>query len=215
MDAGAKDIVVGVGGSASTDGGLGALRALYPLHRLRGVTIEVAFDVRLRFLDCARVFGPQKGATPAEVELLTRRLERLAEMYRDEYGVEVADLEGSGAAGGLAGGLACVGAELVPGFDLVAERVGLDEAVEGADVVVTGEGFLDEESFDGKVVGGVSALAGQLGVPVVAIVGECFDGAEERIATVSLVARFGRDRAMADAAACLGEAVPDALGHAR
>jgi len=206
LDLGARDIVVGVGGSATTDGGLGALRALFPLHRLRGVDMTVACDVRTRFVDAAAVFGPQKGATPAEVEFLTRRLERLAEVYLEDYGLDVTSLEGGGAAGGLAGGLACVGADLVPGFDLIADRLDLDEAIAAADLVVTGEGFLDEESFDGKVVGGVAELAAAEGVPVVAVVGECFDGAEDRIATVSLVGEFGRDRALSDTIACLAAA---------
>jgi glycerate kinase len=205
LDSGARDIVVGVGGSATTDGGLGALRALFPLHRLRGVELVVACDVRLRFLDAARVFAPQKGATPAQVELLERRLERLAELFEEEYDTDVRTLDGGGAAGGLAGGLACVGASLVSGVELVAERTGLDEALESADAVVTGEGFLDEESFDGKVVGGVVELASSCGVPAVAVVGECFDGASTRVPTVSLVQRFGRERALARTAECLRE----------
>ncbi|HTO01863.1 MAG TPA: glycerate kinase, partial [Microthrixaceae bacterium] len=101
LDAGARRIIVGVGGSASTDGGLGALRALEPIHRLRGVTMSVACDVRLEFLEAARVFAPQKGATPSQVELLERRLARLAQMYSDDYGTEVTAVEGGGAGGGL------------------------------------------------------------------------------------------------------------------
>jgi glycerate 2-kinase len=215
LDQGANDVVVAVGGSATTDGGLGALRALYPVHRLRGVRLSVACDVRIRFVEAARVFAPQKGATPAQVELLERRLERLLQVYDEEYGVDVADLEGGGAAGGLAGGLACVGAELVPGFELVADRVGLDERLEGADLVVTGEGFLDEESFDGKVVGGVSELATSLGVPVVAVVGRCLDELTGRVPTVSLVDLVGEERAMSDTDAALtaaGAAVVELAG---
>ena len=81
VESGARRVVVGMGGSATTDGGFGALRALYPLPRLRGVEIVVACDVRTRFLDAAEVFAPQKGASPAQVELLRRRLERLAQLY--------------------------------------------------------------------------------------------------------------------------------------
>jgi glycerate kinase len=214
LDLGATDLVVGVGGSATTDGGLGALRALYPVHRLRGVQLTVACDVRCGFVEAAERFAPQKGATPAQVELLQRRLERLAQVYADEYGLDVTVLEGAGAAGGLAGGLACVGAELVPGAELVADRVGLEDALEHADVVVTGEGFLDAESFDGKVVGTVADLARGLGVPVVAVVGECFDGADELLPTVSLTARFGRERSLADAAVCLSEVAVQAVDRA-
>jgi len=211
LDAGARRIVVGVGGSATTDGGLGALRAIYPLHRLRGVEIEVACDVRIRFTEAARVFAPQKGASPAQVELLERRLERLVQVYREEYGVDVSELPGGGAAGGLAGGLAAIGATLVPGFDLVAEAVELAEQVEAADLVITGEGFLDDESFDGKVVGGVVEMARELRTPVVAVVGECVEDQPGRVPVVSLVESFGRERALGDTLACLRSAAAIAL----
>lgn len=214
LDAGAKDVVVGVGGSATTDGGLGALRALHPLHRLRGVRMTVACDVRTRFVDAAAVFAAQKGATPAQVRLLRGRLERLEQLYLDEYGVDVDGLEGAGAAGGLAGGLACVGASLVGGFDLVAEHVELDVAIERADLVITGEGLLDEESFDGKVVGGVADVAARLGVPVVAVVGAAFGGAEARLPTVSLARRFGRVRSLEETADLLSTVAPELVGLA-
>lgn len=202
LDAGATRVIVGVGGSASTDGGLAALRALHPLARLRGVELIVACDVRTAFVDAAEVFAPQKGASRAQVELLRRRLERLVEVYRNEHGVDVSSLDGAGAAGGLAGGLAAAGARLVPGFDLVADEVELDARIEGADLVITAEGFLDAQSFEGKVVGGVTALATAAGVPVVAIVGEVFDGVEERVRAVSLVDRFG-ERAWSDTVGCI------------
>jgi glycerate kinase len=211
VESGATRVVVAVGGSATTDGGLGALQALFPLQRLRGVDLVVACDVRTRFADAAAVFGPQKGATPAQVGLLTRRLEALADAYRRDYGVDVRDLEGSGAAGGLAGGLAAAGARLQRGFDLVADELELYDALEHADLVVTGEGFLDAESFDGKTVGGVAEMAAQLDVPVLAVAGDCFDGAEDRIDSVSLVAAFGEDRARTDTLACIEAAVTDRL----
>jgi glycerate kinase len=211
LDAGANRVIVGVGGSASTDGGLAALRALHPLSRLRGVELLVACDVRTPFLDAASVFAPQKGATPAQVELLRRRLERLAQVYRQEHGVDVTDLEGAGAAGGLAGGLAAAGASLVSGFGLIAEELELDARLEGADLVVTAEGFLDEQSFEGKVVGGVAELAAAAGVPVVAVAGQVFDGVEDRIEAVSLVERFGEARAHAEALACIEQVVGELL----
>ena len=207
VEAGARRVIVGVGGSATTDGGLGALRALYPLQRLRGVEIVVACDVSIGFVDAAERFAPQKGASPAQVELLRRRLERLAQVYEEEHGVDVRARRGSGAAGGLAGGLAAAGATLVDGFEVVAEEVGLDEKLEGADLVVTGEGFLDEASFEGKVVGGVADLAAELGVPVLAVVGRVYDEVHDRVPVVSLVERFGEDRALHDTAACVTEAV--------
>ena len=119
VSAGAKRVIVGVGGSATTDGGLGALRAMEPLARLRGVDIEVACDVRLTFVEAATRFGPQKGASDAQVRLLIGRLERLGQVYERDFGVDVTDLVSSGAAGGLA-------------------------AVGGLDVLGGGEGALEE-----------------------------------------------------------------------
>lgn len=215
LDAGAQRILVGLGGSATTDGGLGALRALFPLHRYGGVEITCLCDVRTRFVEAAEVFAPQKGASAAQVELLRRRLERLADVYRAEHGVDVRALEGAGAAGGLAGGLAVVGAALVPGFDMVADEMGLADAVEGADLVVTAEGFLDEQSFDGKAVGGVAELAASLGVPCVAVVGQVVDGLDGLpgggVEVVSLVERFGEERALGDTVACIEAAVGELL----
>ena len=223
VQAGAKRVIVTLGGSATTDGGFGALRALEPLGRLKGIRIEVACDVDTCFVDAAEVFGPQKGASPAEVELLRRRLDRLADLYFEERGTNVRDLAGSGAAGGLAGALASIGAELVPGFDLVAEALGLEPAVAGAQLVVTGEGMLDEQSFRGKVVGGVCAMAAEHQVPVLVIVGEvvrdaavdaAVAAAEVRssgLTVVSLTERFGHDRAWADPCAAVREIVADYL----
>ena len=95
------------------------------------------------------MFAPQKGASEAQTELLRRRLERLADMYLEERGIDVRELAGTGAAGGLAGNLASIG-RLVPGFDLVAEAVGLEGWISEAELVVTGEGRLDEQSFRGR-----------------------------------------------------------------
>jgi glycerate kinase len=213
LDAGAGTVVVGAGGSATTDGGLAALTALNPRRRLHaGVELVVACDVETLFVDAAEVFAPQKGATPAQVALLRRRLERLAQIYVRDYGVDVRDEPGSGAAGGLAGGLAAAGATLVNGFDLVAGAIGLAERIAGADLVVTGEGLLDAESFDGKAVGGVVALAAAAGVPVLivagdVVAGELPDDLGPTVEVVSLVARFGYDRAMADVAGCVEDVV--------
>jgi glycerate kinase len=211
IDKGAVRIIVGLGGSATTDGGLAALRALHPLGRLKGIDLVVACDSRVGFLDAATSFASQKGATPAQVELLRRRLERLAQVYLDEHGVDVLTLEGAGAAGGLAGGLAAAGGRLVSGFDLVAEEVHLDERLEGADLVITAEGFLDGQSFEGKVVGGVAALAEALGVRAVAVAGQVFDDAGDRIEAVSLVDRFGEERARTETIACIEAVAHDVL----
>lgn len=218
VDAGARRVLVGLGGSATTDGGLGALRALYPLHRLAGIEIVVLCDVRTAFVDAAPAFAPQKGATPAQVELLRRRLDRLADVYLADHGVDVRALPGAGAAGGLAGGLAVAGARLTGGFDALADELGLPERLVGADLVVTAEGFLDEQSFDGKVVGGVADLAAAAGVPCLAVVGEVVDGlpagARPRgLSVVSLVERFGGDRARRDTLACIEAAVAERLAE--
>ncbi len=203
--AGARRIVIGVGGSASTDGGLGAIRAMEPLVRLSGVDLLVACDVETRFLDAPSVFGPQKGATDAQIELLERRLRRLADMYLEEFGVDVTALKRSGAAGGLAGGLAAIGAQLVNGFELIAEEVALEDAITNADIVITGEGRLDRESFNGKVVGGVAGIAKQHQVPVVAVVGSCDSDfvLPEGLTMLSLVEIFGSDRAHNETTQCL------------
>jgi len=210
IDGGARDIIVGVGGSATTDGGLGALRAMN-LARLTGVSILVAHDVTTRFVDAARQFAPQKGASPAEVKLLVRRLERLAQVYLEEHGVDVRELPGSGAAGGLAGGLVTAGARLEPGFEVVGDVLGLFEAIDGADLVVTGEGFVDAGSFDGKVVGGVVEACRSAGVPVLVVAGEVFDGIDESLDVVDLSARFGRERAMSDVLGCVEAVVAERL----
>jgi glycerate kinase len=217
IDAGARRVLVGLGGSASTDGGLAALRALYPLHRLRGVELVALCDVRTGFVDAAPTFAPQKGASPAQVELLRRRLERLADVYLADHGVDVRSLVGAGAAGGLAGGLAAAGATLVDGFDAVADELGLPDAIVGADLVITAEGFLDEQSFDGKAVGGVAELAAGAGVPCVAVVGDLVDGLDARpdgLEVVSLVERFGRDRARDDVLSCIAEVTTEVLASA-
>ncbi|NNE73300.1 MAG: glycerate kinase [Acidimicrobiales bacterium] len=217
-ECGAEQIIVGVGGSASTDGGFGALRAMYPLARFRGVDLVVACDVRTRFVDAAATFAPQKGASPAQVKLLERRLERLAQVYREEHGVDVEPLLRAGAAGGLAGGLAVAGARLVDGFDVVADHVGLYDAIETADLVLTGEGGLDSTSFDGKVVGGVVSFAEAAGVPVAVIAGQAEADGAGRVPTRALVEQGSIERALAEPTALVTEVLaawlPDLLAPA-
>ena len=216
--AGAKRIVVTLGGSATTDGGLGALNAMAPLARFRGIDLVVACDVDTTFVDAASAFGPQKGATNAQVALLTRRLEQLADRFRAERDVDVRAIPGTGAAGGLAGALVSLGARVTSGFGFVAEEVGLADAVASAAIVVTGEGRCDQESFNGKVVGGVCGLGAEAGVPVVIIAGEV-DGdvvvppevASADIRMVSLTQRFGAERAWKEPLRCVREVVTSLL----
>jgi glycerate 2-kinase len=164
--AGAQEVLVTVGGSATTDGGAGALEALDEAEarpRLR-----VLCDVRTPWEDCARVFGPQKGADPATVARLERRLDELARRApRDPRGVPM-----TGCAGGLSGGLwAFRGAALLPGAAFVLDAVEFDERVRRADLVLTGEGSLDEQTLSGKAVAEVAARCARLRVPCHAIVG--------------------------------------------
>ncbi|MGH8979795.1 MAG: glycerate kinase, partial [Acidimicrobiales bacterium] len=213
LDAGARQVLVCVGGTATTDGGWGAIAALAgdgPAHRvlerarnrLSDVHLVVAADVVTTFLTAARVYAPQKGASSEQVVLLEDRLAELSERFRDELGFDVEGIRGTGAGGGLAGGLTAIGAVIVEGFPLFAQVSELERRLEGADLVMTGEGRLDETSFAGKVVGGVlSALGGTL--PALCIAGEVTPDAERALATrpapvevVSLVDLVGRQRAV-------------------
>lgn len=211
---GATRIIVGLGGSATTDGGLGAIEAIGSAAKLARADVEVATDVDTLFVDAARVFGPQKGASPAQVAFLEARLRGVAERYRDEFGVDVDSVPGSGAAGGLGGGLLAVGASIVGGFDLIADELGLAEAIAEADLVITGEGQLDRESFNGKVVGGVVELAAEVDVPVVVIAGRIaadVGGLPHGVRAMSLVERFGEQRALGDPVAAVAAVTHDLI----
>ena len=215
LDLGAKRIIVCLGGSATTDGGLGAVRAIQTPARLKGVEFVVACDVTTAFTDAAKVFGPQKGASNVQVQLLTTRLERLVQMYKQTYGVDVSLLPGAGAAGGLAGGLAALGAKLVPGFDLVAEEVLLDELLIGIDLVITGEGYMDSESFSGKVVGSMAELAAEKKIRISAICGDIHQDVHGRLNALSLVELFGRENAMQQPLHCIEQAALQLLRNAK
>jgi len=210
LDAGARRIIVGLGGSATTDGGFGAIRAITAIARLRQVELLVACDVNTLFTDAAKVFGPQKGATPAQVRLLTGRLERLTQMFGEEFGVDVGEIPGGGAAGGLGGALAALGGRLVPGFELVADELDLFDQLPGTDLLITGEGRLDETSFDGKVVGGMVSIGREEGIRVAAIVGsadpDTVSSRRDEISVVSLVERFGEQAAFDAPTRCIEQA---------
>ena len=167
VQAGAERVIVTVGGSATTDGGAGALEALEEA----GVEVEmdVLCDVRTPFEDAGRVYGPQKGASAAMVRKLSERLDRLARGYRrDPRGEPM-----TGAAGGLAGGLwAQHRARLQDGPAFVLGALGFEERMRGAAFVVTGEGRIDEQTLQGKLVGEVATRCRQAGVPCHGVVGK-------------------------------------------
>jgi len=183
--AGARVVLLGVGGSATTDGGAGALEAIEQNGGLGGVRIVVLTDVRTPFERAPAVFGPQKGADPAMVERLEARLDELAaRLPRDPRGVPM-----TGAAGGLSGGLwAAHDAVLEPGAPWVLDALGFDERMRAARAVVTGEGRLDEQTLEGKLVGEIGTRTRQAGVPLHAIVGsDALDAFGKRMIDLQLV----------------------------
>jgi glycerate 2-kinase len=199
MKRGARVIMVGLGGSATNDGGLGMARALGfrffdDEHELFGGPVElvrlarivplplqlpsivVATDVRNPLLGergATRIFGPQKGAKADEIEILERALLRLADIVARDLHIDQRDVAGAGAAGGLGFGLmSFCGGQLRSGFDVVAEAIGLEGKVQEAEVIVTGEGRLDLQTLEGKAPAGVAQLARRRGKRVYAIVGQ-------------------------------------------
>ena len=207
---GAKEIIVGLGGSATNDGGFGMGRALgfrfefeheqrptrmrvTDLAELEGIrrpadlalpTIIAAVDVKNPLLGtngATRVFGPQKGVSKSDLHNLERALTRLADVVATEFGFDYRNQEGAGAAGGLGFGLlSFCGATIRPGFEVVAEVVGLESKMKDADLVITGEGSLDRQTLEGKTPAGVAQLARKLGKPVFAIVGRVAEDRELR-----------------------------------
>ncbi len=166
--AGARTVLLAVGGSASTDGGAGAIEALRQAGMLGAVAIEVLCDVTAPYEDAARVFAPQKGADPAAVERLAGRLDSLAaKLPRDPRGVPM-----TGCAGGLSGGLWAYGARLLAGAAFVLDAVGFDERLARADAAVSGEGRFDAQSLTGKIVGEIASRCARAGKPLHLIVGE-------------------------------------------
>lgn len=211
IDRGATEITIGLGGSASTDGGAGLVQALGAsltdqsgrelLHggaalaqvehvdlralrdRVAGVQFVVASDVDNPLLGptgAAAVFGPQKGADAGQVKQLDSALAQWARAVAETTGADLADQPGAGAAGGTGfAALALLGAELRPGIELVLDLVGLERLLVGADLVITGEGSLDEQSLSGKAPVGVARAAARTGVPVVAVAGRNLLSAEQ------------------------------------
>ncbi|MFT3861467.1 glycerate kinase [Micropruina sp.] len=212
LDAGATRLIVGLGGTVTTDGGAGLLaglgaawldaaghvllprpQSLLTLDRvdltafdprLREVVVELACDVTNPLLGpsgSAAVFGPQKGASPLQVPVLDGVLAGIADALAAAGLPDVRDRSGAGAAGGLGAAFLALGATLRPGVEVVAEAAGLDQAVRGADLVLTGEGSLDRQTLAGKTPAGVAAVAARHGVPVIAFAGNLGEGAEELV----------------------------------
>lgn len=203
LDHGCRRIILGIGGSATNDGGAGVItalgaklldsqgRAVEPNARgllnlasidISGVDprlpetrIEIACDVNNPLLGprgASSIYGPQKGADPAMVELLEQALTRLAEVAKTEFARDIASFAGSGAAGGLAAGLSLIAPiELRPGIDLVLETIRFSEHLANADLAITAEGRIDAQSAMGKAVSGVANLANRAGVPAFALCG--------------------------------------------
>lgn len=174
---GADRILVAAGGSATTDGGRGAIDAIEAAGGLGDARLEVLCDTIVPFERAAEVFAPQKGASAEQVERLTSRLVALAgALPRDPRGRAM-----TGAAGGLSGGLwAALGAHLVPGATFVLGVVGFDRRLEDADAVITGEGRLDSQSPEGKLTGEVARRCRAAGVPLHAIAGQVALEPDER-----------------------------------
>ena len=205
VDAGAAVVIVGVGGSATTDGGAGALAAIEEHGGLGGARLVVLCDVRTPFERAPAVYGPQKGADPAMVGRLEARLAELAaRLPRDPRGVPM-----TGAAGGLSGGLwAAFGATLEPGAPFILGALGFDERMRAARAVVTGEGKLDEQTLQGKLVGEIGTRTRQAGVPLHAIVGtDQLDGFGKRMIDLQMVQEATNIEELEAAGERLGEAL--------
>lgn len=207
-DAGARRIVVTVGGSATSDGGAGAIEAIEAGGGLREAELVVACDVTTPFERAAALYGAQKGASAAAIDRLTERLvAQAAALPRDPRGVPM-----TGAAGGLSGGLwATYGAQLIPGAGWVLDAVGFDARLRRADAAITGEGRLDRQTFEGKLVGEVAARCRDAGTPVHAVVGSSdLEAAEARALGLASVRVAPDASAMAAAGAAVAASPPPA-----
>jgi glycerate kinase len=200
--AGAQVILVAAGGSATTDGGAGAIAAIDEAGGLQGAALVVLCDVRTPFELAAERFGPQKGADPATVKRLRRRLDAFAAtLPTDPRGIPM-----TGAAGGLSGGLhARYGARLEPGAPFVLQALGFDARMRAARAVVVGEGRLDATTLEGKIAGEIATRARQAGVPCHAIVGEnAIDRFSARSRDLQGILEAGTPEALEAAGARLG-----------
>lgn len=179
IDKGCRKFLIGLGGSATNDGGMGMIRAEGFLEKTKGMKFTVACDVDTPYIGehgASRVFGPQKGASEQDVEILEERLGGYALTILKETGVDVRDMAGAGAAGGLGGAFrAYLGAELKRGVDLVLDQIDFDSKIHGADLVITGEGCSDYQTLKGKTASGVLERAKRQGIPVALVSGAVRD----------------------------------------
>ena len=179
IDKGCKKFLIGLGGSATNDGGMGMIRAEGFLEKTKGMKFTVACDVDTPYIGehgASRVFGPQKGASEQDVDVLEERLRGYALTILKETGVDVRDMAGAGAAGGLGGAFrAYLGAELKRGVDLVLDQIDFDSKIRGADLVITGEGCSDYQTLKGKTASGVLERAKRQGIPVALVSGAVRD----------------------------------------
>ena len=215
LSAGARRIVVGLGGSASTDGGRGLIDALGGLaaarQRLADVALIAACDVEYPLLGpwgAARVFGPQKGADAATVAVLETRLNAWATELDAAAGWQVSAASGAGAAGGIGAALLALGGTAESGADIVARHTGLAEALADTDVIVTGEGRIDQQSLHGKVIGSLCTAARARQLPVLVLAGQ-IDLDEPALRSAGVIAA----RAIADHAGSVRLALVDAANQ--
>ncbi|KAA8969316.1 glycerate kinase [Mycobacterium sp.] len=215
LQAGAARIVVGLGGSASTDGGRGLVDELGGLQtarqRLAGIDVVAACDVEYPLLGpwgAARIFGPQKGADPATVAMLEQRLSRWAVELDQAAGRAVSAEPGAGAAGGIGAALLALGGRYRPGAAIIAEHTGLADDIAAADLIVAGEGKFDAQSLHGKVVGALARAAREHHVPVLVLAGQV-DLDDAALRSAGITAAY----AIADYAGSVRLAVADAVNQ--
>jgi len=216
---GAESILIGCGGSATSDGGWGCYRVLRDAGGL-SVPVVAATDVTTRF-SAARRYATQKGVRDEDLAVVDARLAALRELYSREQSVDVGEMDRAGASGGIPGALAALGASLVSGFDAVSGSVNLPGRIVGSSLVVTGEGRFDEGSLEGKVTVGIASLSGHL-VPVLIVCGSVDDESADQFSAhfpqakiVSLESRFGRNASMNDVTSCVEIVVREEIEHRR
>ncbi len=212
---GASEVVVGCGGSATSDGGLGCYQVLREAGGLP-IPVIAATDIDALFSG-ARRYAAQKGVRSEDLLIIDERLSSIRDRYLNEQGVDVELLERAGAAGGIAGALASLGATLVSGFDAVSSAVGLPERIESAQLVITGEGRFDSGSLEGKVTVGMAQLAAGR-TPVLVVCGSVdddaaaiFSGRFPNSSIASLERRFGLEIALNQVLDCAAVVVKESL----